>query len=182
MRGSTAGLIVALALGLLATPVAAEAQGPAKVPRIGFLSLEVPAAISDHMEAFQQGLRDLGYAEGQNIVIVYRFAQGNVKRLPDLVADLVRLKVDVSVAVSTPAAQAAKGGAGPTPVVFTQVGDPVASGLVRTLAQPGGTSPDSQSSQPSSAASAWSCSRRWFPGPRGWPSCGIRGSRSGPSF
>ncbi len=136
MKGSRAAAIVAL--GLLAAPLAATAQQPAKVPRIGFLSAEVPVAISDVMEAFQQGLRDLGYAEGQNIVIVYRFAQGNLNRLPDLAAELVRLKVDVIVAPSTPAAQAAKSAAGPIPVVFTQVADPVASGLVRSLAQPGG--------------------------------------------
>jgi len=136
MKGSGAAAIVAL--GLLAAPLAAGAQQPGKVPRIGFLSADVPAGISDLMEAFQQGLRDLGYAEGQNIVIVYRFAQGNMNRLPDLAAELVRLKVDVIVAAATPAAQAAKSAAGPIPVVFTTVGDPVASGLVRTIAQPGG--------------------------------------------
>jgi len=130
--------LVALACGLIVAQPAAGAQQPPKVPRIGFLSAEVPAATSDLVDAFQQGLHDLGYAEGQNIVIVYRFAQGNYDRLPDLAAELVRLKVDVIVAVSTPAAQAAKSAAGPIPVVFMQVGDPVGSGLVRALAQPGG--------------------------------------------
>jgi len=72
-----------------------------KVPRIGFLSADVPAAISDLMEAFQQGLRDLGYAEGQNIAIVYRFAQGNMNRLPNLAAELVRLKVDITATGTT---------------------------------------------------------------------------------
>ena len=138
MKRSAVSVILAFALGLVAAPLAAEAQQPAKVPRIGFLSAEVPAATSDRMEGFQQGLHDLGYAEGQNIVIVYRFARGRYERLPDLAAELARLKVDIIVAASTPAAQAAKNAAGPIPVVFMQVGDPVASGLVRTLAQPGG--------------------------------------------
>src|SRR3989304_9420857 len=74
---------------------------PVKVPRIGFLPADVPAAISDLMEAFQQGLRDLGYAEGQNIAIVYRFAQGNMNRLPNLAAELVRLKVDITATGTT---------------------------------------------------------------------------------
>jgi putative ABC transport system substrate-binding protein len=135
---ATLQALVVLACDLLAAPFAAGAQQPAKVPRIGFLSSDVPVAIAEPMEAFQQGLRDLGYAEGQNIVIVYRFAQGNVNRLPDLAAELVHLKVDVIVAATTPAAQAAKSAAGPIPVVFAAVADPVASGLVRSLAQPGG--------------------------------------------
>ena len=99
MKGSGAAAIVAL--GLLAAPLAAGAQQPGKVPRIGFLSADVPAAISDLMEAFQQGLRDLGYAEGQNIAIVYRFAQGNMNRLPNLAAELVRLKVDITATGTT---------------------------------------------------------------------------------
>jgi len=106
MRRSTAGLIATIAFTVIAGPVSAGAQQPAKVPRIGFLSSDVPTAASHLVEAFQQGLHDLGYAEGQNIVIVYRFAQGNFNRLPDLAADLVRLKVNVIVAVSTAAAQA----------------------------------------------------------------------------
>ena len=138
MRRSAAGVVAALAFAALAAPPAAAAQQPAKVPRIGFLSAEVAAATSDLTEAFQQGLQDLGYAEGQNIVVVYRFARGNYSRLPDLAAELVRLKVDVIVAATTPAAQAAKSAAGPIPIVFTQVSDPVGSGLVRALAQPGG--------------------------------------------
>jgi putative ABC transport system substrate-binding protein len=141
MRCSTAGLIATIAFAVLSAPPRAPAQQPGKVPRIGFLSAEAGAATADLTEAFQQGLHDLGYAEGQNIVIVYRFAQGKYERLPDLAAELVRLKVDVIVAVATPAAQAAKSAAGPIPIVFTIVGDPVASGLVRSLAQPGGNVP-----------------------------------------
>ena len=96
--GTLCGYIV---LGLLAAPLAAGAQQPGKVPRIGFLSADVPVAVSEPMEAFQQGLRDLGYAEGQNIVIVYRFAHGNLNRLPDLAADLVRLKADITATGTT---------------------------------------------------------------------------------
>jgi putative ABC transport system substrate-binding protein len=130
--------LVTLSLGLLAAVPSIGAQQPAKVPKIGFLSAEVPAANFDVMEAFQRGLHNLGYAEGESLVVVYRFAEGNYNRLPDLAAELVRLKVDVIVVVTTPAALAAKRATGSIPVVFTQVSDPVASGLVRSLAHPGG--------------------------------------------
>jgi putative ABC transport system substrate-binding protein len=118
---------------LVAGPLAAGAQQPGKVPKLGFVSAEVPAATSELLEAFQQGLRDLGYAEGQNIVIVYRFPQGKYERLPDLAAELVRLKVDLIVAIATPPAQAAKSAAGQIPVVFAQVGDPMAPQMLRGL-------------------------------------------------
>ncbi len=138
MRRRVAAILVTLGLGLLAAPPATPAQPLAKVPRIGFLSADVPAGISDLMEAFQQGLRDLGHAEGQNIVIVYRFAHGRYERLPDLAAELVPLKVDAIVAAGTAGVRAAKNATGLIPIVFIDVGDSVASGLVRTLAQPGG--------------------------------------------
>jgi putative ABC transport system substrate-binding protein len=126
-----------LAGGLLAAPLAAEAQQAAKIARIGYLGTN-PAAIPHLQEAFRQGLRDLGYVEGRNLVIEYRSAEGKLERLPALAAELVALKVDVIVAASTAAALAAKHATRTLPIVFTAVGDPVTSGLVTSLARPGG--------------------------------------------
>ncbi len=115
----------------------ADAQQPAKVPRIGFLggSLSVNAA---RIEAFRQGLRELGYVEGRNIVIEWRHHEGNLDRLPALAAELVRLKVDIIITSGPPAARAAKEATVTIPIVMTQVGDPVGSGFVASLARPGG--------------------------------------------
>jgi ABC-type uncharacterized transport system substrate-binding protein len=127
-----------LALGamLFALCFSAEAQQPKKVPRIGLLS---PYSLSSwvRIEAFRQGLRDLGYVEGQNIVIEHRYAEGNLDRLPALAAELVRLKVDVIFAMTTPAVLAAKKATTTVPIV-TVSGDPVGFGLVASLARPGG--------------------------------------------
>jgi len=126
-----------LALGLVLAPLAAEAQQAAKVPRIGWLA--VNRAPNLHLsEAFRQGLRDLGYVEGRNVVIEYRDAEGKFERLPALAAELVALKVDVIVAPSTPAALAARQATKTIPVIFAALGDPVTSGLVTSLARPGG--------------------------------------------
>jgi ABC-type uncharacterized transport system substrate-binding protein len=126
-----------LAGGLLAAPLAAEAQQAAKIARIGFLSLNVSA--SPHvLEPFLQGLRDLGYVEGRNLVIEYRDAEGKPERLPALAAELVALKVDVIFAPGTPHALAAKQATRTVPIVFTGVTDPVTDGLVTSLARPGG--------------------------------------------
>jgi putative ABC transport system substrate-binding protein len=128
-------VLALLALG--AAPLAAEAQQAAKVTRIGYLSANLAA--SPHiLEAFRQGLRDLGYVEGRNVVIEYRYAEGNVERLPALAAELVALKVDVIVASGTLAALAAKQATSNFPIVFSPAGDPVGSGLVSSLARPGG--------------------------------------------
>ena len=122
---------------LLASPLAAEAQQAAKVARIGYLSPNLAA--NRHMqEAFRQGLRDLGYVEGRNLVIEYRDAEGKADRLPALAAELVALKVDVIVAAGPPAALAAKQATRTLPIVFASSGDPVTSGLVTSLARPGG--------------------------------------------
>jgi putative ABC transport system substrate-binding protein len=127
-----------LAGGLLAAPLAVEAQQAAKVARIGFLSLHV--APNRHLrEAFRQGLRDLGYLEGRNVVIEYRDAEGKVERLPALAAELVALKVDVIVTGGgTPTALAAKQATKSIPIVFASAPDPVTDGLVTSLARPGG--------------------------------------------
>ena len=93
---------------LLAVAVIAEAQQPAKVPRIGYLAASSPSTNLARIEAFRQGLRELGYVEGKNIVIEWRYAEGKFDRLPELVAELVRLKVDVIVTSGPPATRAAK--------------------------------------------------------------------------
>jgi len=127
-----------LGLSVLALPLAAEAQPAAKVARIGYLSHNLAASPHQH-EAFRQGLRDLGYIEGRNVVIEYRSAEGKFERLPALAAELVALKVDVIVATGgTLAALAAKQATRTLPIVFTAVADPVTSGLVTSLARPGG--------------------------------------------
>jgi len=128
-----------LAGGLLAAPLSAQAQQAAKVPRIGYLAGSLAASRHLHQqEAFLQGLRDLGYVEGRNIVIEYRDAEGKYDRLPALGAELVALKVDVIVVGSTPAALAAKQATRTIPIVLAFVADPVGSGLVTSLARPGG--------------------------------------------
>jgi putative tryptophan/tyrosine transport system substrate-binding protein len=115
----------------------AEAQQTKRVPRIGYLSAGTVAM--SYTEAFRQGLRDLGYIEGKNIVVEYRSAEGKPERYPQLAAELVRLKVDIIVAAGgTPVAQAAKEATSTIPIVFTGSGDAVAAGLVASLAQPGG--------------------------------------------
>jgi putative ABC transport system substrate-binding protein len=126
---------------LLAAPLPGFGQQPAAtIPRIGFLGVSTPAAWAPRVDAFRAGLRDLGYVEGKNIVIEFRFAQGQYDRLPELAAELVRLKVDVIVTHSVPGALAAKQATttNPIPVVMTNVGDAVGSGIVASLARPGG--------------------------------------------
>jgi len=132
----TVALTVVLALGLLAAPLAADAQQAGRVPRIGYLGTRTPSDFG--LDAFRQGLREQGWVEGQNIVIEYRFAEGRLDRLPDLAAELVRLKVDIIVAHSTPGATAAKNATNTIPIVMTVVGDPVGLGLIASLARPGG--------------------------------------------
>ena len=137
MRLRSLGLIVTLALCLLLTPLAADAQQAGKVPRIGFLFYGSPGP-SPELDAFRQGLRELGYVEGQSITIEYRFASGRVERLPELAAELVRLKLDVIVTPATPASQAAKQATSTIPIVFAAVADAVGAGLVANFARPGG--------------------------------------------
>ena len=129
---------LALSLGLVLAPLAAEAQRPAKVPRIGLLFTASEPAGAPFIEAFRQGLRELGYVEGKNIAIESRWAEGKPERFPGFAAELVRLKVDIIVAGITGAAQAAKNATGTIPIVMVTVPDPVASGLVPGLARPGG--------------------------------------------
>jgi len=131
-------LLAAAAWPALAWAGAARAQAPAKVRRIGLLTPYSPSDTALWHQAFRLGLRDLGWVEGKNISIEYRYAEGRSDRLPDLAADLVRLKVDVIVASVTSDALAAQKATRAIPIVMAVAGDPVASGLVESLAQPGG--------------------------------------------
>src|SRR6266446_4245728 len=126
-----------LAGGIVVVPFAAEAQQAAKIARIGYLMVDL-ATNPDLHKAFLQGLRDLGYVEGRNLVIEYRDAEGKFERLPALAAELVALKVDVIVVGGTPQALVAKQATRTLPIVFAAAGDPVTSGLVTSLARPGG--------------------------------------------
>ena len=136
MKLSFVACIVAVACGILTAPLAAEAQQPGRVPRIGVLrSAPGPDAST---EAFRQGLRALGWVEDQNIIIESRDAALRYERLPDLAAELVRLKVDVIFAGSAAAIQAAMRATTTIPIVMESLGDPVAAGFVASLARPGG--------------------------------------------
>ena len=134
---TVARLNLVVAVLTLAAPVAADAQQAAKVYRIGYLS-SGPSTSNLFVEPFRQGLRAHGWAEGQNVIIDYRYAEGRFDRLPELAAELVRLKVDVIVAAPTPSAVAAKNATGTIPIVMIGAGDPVGLGLVASLARPGG--------------------------------------------
>jgi putative tryptophan/tyrosine transport system substrate-binding protein len=128
-------LICAMLCGLC---FSAEAQQSGKVFRIGFLDPSNASGMAVLLEAFRQEMRKLGWIEGKNITIEYRFAEQKSERLPELAADLVRLNVDLIVATDTPASLASKGATATIPIVMVAVGDPVAAGLVASLARPGG--------------------------------------------
>jgi putative tryptophan/tyrosine transport system substrate-binding protein len=135
----TVGCLVTLALGLPLAPLLAEAQQPAqKVYRMGVLSAASSSRVEPRHEAFLQDLRELGYVEGKNLLIEYRYAEGQFERLPELAADLVRLNVDVIVVAGTRITAAAKQATSTIPIVVLSAGDLVGAGLVASLAQPGG--------------------------------------------
>jgi ABC-type uncharacterized transport system substrate-binding protein len=129
---------VALSAVLLAVCGSVEAQQPKKLHRIGFLLGGSSSVYSAWIDVFRQGLKEFGYIEGKNIAIEYRYAEGKADRLPVLAADLVGLKVDVIVASSTPNVLAVRKASATIPIVFVSISDPVASGLVASLARPGG--------------------------------------------
>ncbi len=131
------GLLV-IFVTLAACGVVAQAQQPTKIRRIGFLGVASLSATSARIEAFRHGLRELGNVEGKNIVIEYRWAEGKIERLPDLAAELVRLKVDVIVTSSAAPTRAAKEATTTIPIVMANDNDPVGSGHVASLARPGG--------------------------------------------
>jgi putative tryptophan/tyrosine transport system substrate-binding protein len=136
MRRRVYGLTLCAILFALCS--SATAQQPTRIPRIGFVSNTSPSAVAPRLDAFRQGLRELGYLEGKNIVIEYRHSEGKPARLPALVAELVLLKVDTIVTSGPSVTRAAKDATSTIPIVFAQEGEPVGSGLVASLARPGG--------------------------------------------
>jgi putative ABC transport system substrate-binding protein len=130
--------VVSITLITLAAGFTAHAQQSMKVPLVGFLVPASASSYSARIEAFRQGLRELGYIEGQNIIIEYRYTEGKSDRLAVLASELVQLKVDVIVTGTTPAIQAAKKTTSTIPIVMAEVADPVAVGFVANLARPGG--------------------------------------------
>src|SRR5215475_8081964 len=134
MKKSAASILVVVVQ--LALGVMAEAQQPKKVPRIGYLVASSPSLNPSLREAFHQGLRELGYLEGKNILIEYRYADGKPERLPELADELVGLKVDLIVAGTSTGARAAKKATTTIPIVMVNAGDPINNGLVASLARP----------------------------------------------
>jgi len=130
--------ILALAFVLLASPLLSEAQEAKKVYRVGHLMLLPREPLTPFIEALEQGLRDLGYVEGRNVIIEHRSAEGNLERLPDVAAELVRLKVDVIVTGINPAIAAAKQATTTIPIVMVYGADPVGMGFIASLRRPGG--------------------------------------------
>jgi putative ABC transport system substrate-binding protein len=131
-------LAIFLSALILVPPSFIQAQQPARILRIGILMPASAAFFSARLEAFRQRLRELGYVEGKNIVIEYRYAEGKPERLPDLAAELVQLKVDVIVTAANSGTLAAKKASATIPIVFGAAADPVGNGLVSSLARPGG--------------------------------------------
>jgi putative ABC transport system substrate-binding protein len=132
-------LLMALGVGVLAAPFASFAQSqPAKIPRIGFLGIDSASKHAAYVEAFQARLRELGYVEGKNVIVDFRWAENRSDRIPELAAELVALKVDVLVTYSTPGTLAAKRATTTIPIVMAVSGDPVPRGIVASLAHPGG--------------------------------------------
>src|SRR5215831_11435047 len=131
-------MVLTLCAMLLLPSVSVDAQQPKKVPRIGFLSGASVSSIGARIEAFRHGLRELGYVEGKNIVIEWRYGEEKLDRLPALAAELVRLKVDVIVTRGPASTRAAKQATVTIPIVMAQDDDPVGSGFVASLARPGG--------------------------------------------
>ena len=138
IKGQAIAIMLALSTTLFAFSFYAFAQQPKKIPHIGYLSANSPSSARGSVEGFQQGLRELGYVEGKNIVIEWRSAEGKLDRLPALVADPVRLKVDIIVTAGPSPTRVAKEATSMIPVVMTQDPDPVGSGFVASLARPGG--------------------------------------------
>jgi putative ABC transport system substrate-binding protein len=157
-------LLIALGAGVLAAPFGSLAQQPpAKIARIGFLGAETSSDTASRIEAMRNGLRSLGYVEGKNIVIEFRWAEGKYERLRDLAADLVGLKVDILVTDGAKASLAAKQATATVPIVIANVSDPIALGLVSGLARPGGNITGSASFGPESGAKRLELLREFMP-------------------
>ena len=153
-RNTGLALLGLLAIGTL--PRAAGAQQAGKVYRIGYLSTPTRDSVKQGVEAFLRKLRELGWVDGQNLIIEYRWAEGNVERLPALAAELVQRRVDLIVAPAGSAALAAKNATSSIPIVMIFPSDPVEMGLVASLSRPGETSPV-RPSRPGRRSTASSC-------------------------
>jgi putative ABC transport system substrate-binding protein len=134
----TRNVLLLFAVSMLAAFQAAETPQQAKIPKIGWLGTRVATDPDSASVVIRRELIELGYVEGKNVIFEYRYTEGNLERLPALVDELVRLKVDVIFTSTTPAARAAKNATRTIPIVFLTAGDPVVSGLVDSLARPGG--------------------------------------------
>ena len=165
--------ISALGGAAAAWPLAARAQQPA-MPVVGFLNAGMPDEYSDYLAAFREGLKESGYVEGENVAIEYRSAENEPDRLPVLVADLVRRRVNVIVAFSAPASVVAAKATTMIPIVFMVPEDPVRLGLVTSLSRPGGNMTGVNSSRPSWRPSGWNFCARWCRQPHVWLRCSIR--------
>jgi putative tryptophan/tyrosine transport system substrate-binding protein len=175
MRISTFGFVATLALVLFVAPLAAQAQQPATVRRIGMLSGGVVShACTRYVEAFLHSLRDLGWVEGQNLAFVYRSAEGHTERLPALATEFVRLPVEVIVTVGG-ATRAAKEATSTNPIVMGGTSDPVAQGFIASLARPGGNITGLALLNPELSGKRLELSRRRCPRPHALPcSCTPR--------
>jgi putative ABC transport system substrate-binding protein len=154
----------------------AQAQQPTKVPRIGYLSATSPSVNPTRIEAFRQGLRELGYVEGKNIIIEWRYAEGKLDRLRELAADLVHLKVDVIVTGGPTITPAVKEATTTIPIVMGYDNDPVGLGFVASLARPGGNITGLSALSPELSGKR----RRSYRGFPVWLSSGLRPTRATP--
>src|SRR5947208_6521192 len=152
--------------GAAAWPLAARAQQPGKLPTIGFLVAGTPSSHGQWVAAFVQRLRELGWIEGRTVAIEYRWAEGRTERAAEIAAEFVRLKVDIIVTSATAAVVAAKQVTSVIPIVFAAAGDPVGTGLVASLARPGGNITGLSVQQPDLAAKRLELLREVVPGLR----------------
>jgi putative ABC transport system substrate-binding protein len=167
-------IVTVVAVLLFATQVGTEAQPAGKVPRIGFLMSTSPSTIADRLEAFRWSLRELGYLEGKNIVVEYRWAEGKIARLPDLATELVRLKADVIVTAGPTVTRAAKEASSTIPIVVAFDSDPVGSGVAASLARPGGNITGLSTLAPEISGKQLELLKEIVPASRAWPSSGLR--------
>ena len=149
------GLAVVLAVGLAFASLAAWAQPSAKTAKIGFVNIQSASLVAVNITALRDGLRQLGYIEGQNIAIEYRFADGRLDRLPDLTADLLRAQVQVLIVGGTTPAQAVKKSTLTVPIVFVGASDPIEAGLVVSFARPGGNATGLSTAHEDGFAGKW---------------------------
>jgi putative ABC transport system substrate-binding protein len=158
----------------------ADAQQPGKIPRIGYLDGASLSVNASRIEAFRQGLRELSYVEGKNIVIDWRSADGKLDRLPVLAAELVGLKVDVILSTGTASTRSAKAATSTIPIVMAQDSDPVASGFVASLARPGGNITGLSNFAPELSGKRLEILREVVPKLSAWPSWGPQLARPMP--